>query len=381
MMKNLTTKHSGNASYTVTRLKLSSDLANNIREQLCQVQLIIIDGISMVGSTVLGYVNTRLRQITGVNEPFGGLSVLAVGDLNQLPPVKDKPVYQVSNQNQMAPLIDINPLWDQFVFYELTEIMRQKNDRAFINALNNLALGTMKTDDINLIKCREIKNINDIPETAIRLYATNKNVSSYNAQRISQCKSKLFTSTAQVVFSKDITEGEKKIILRSINKKANNIAIELPDVIQLKVNIKYMIIKNIDVEDGLVNGACGILKYIECKDANIPSTLWLDFHTPRVGINIRARHRDYMTKNNIDNVLTPIERISIQTSVAQDDKYKILKNQFPIIPAEAITIHKSQGQTYVKICLDFTAQERQTLSMLYVALSRVTKLSGLFIIG
>ncbi|XP_034937821.1 ATP-dependent DNA helicase pfh1-like [Chelonus insularis] len=87
------TLHSAFASpcnlYVVNIPELSSDLANNIRKQLCQVQLVIIDEISMVGSTVLGYVNTRLRQITGVNEPFGSISVLAVGDLNQLPPVKN----------------------------------------------------------------------------------------------------------------------------------------------------------------------------------------------------------------------------------------------------------------------------------------------------
>lgn len=55
--------------------------------------------------------------------------------------------------------------------------------------------------------------------------------------------------------------------------------------------------------------------------------------------------------------------------------------QFPLVPAEAMTIHKSQGQTYEKICLDFTKNERIPRQMLYVALSRVTKLSGLYIIG
>lgn len=89
--------------------------------------------------------------------------------------------------------------------------------------------------------------------------------------------------------------------------------------------------------------------------------LWLDFHksclATRVGKKVRARCHDHMTKNKIDTTLTPIERISIQISVEQDDKYKILKTQFPVIPAEAITIHKSQGQTYDNMCRFFSFRE------------------------
>ncbi|XP_035223419.1 uncharacterized protein LOC118196128 [Stegodyphus dumicola] len=75
--------------------ELSADLANNIREKLFHLKLLIIDEISMVGSTLLSRVDTRLRQIRRINKPFGDLSVIVVDDLNQLPPVMDSPIYKI----------------------------------------------------------------------------------------------------------------------------------------------------------------------------------------------------------------------------------------------------------------------------------------------
>lgn len=360
--------------------QLSCDLANNIREKLSKMQMLVIDEISMVSCTVLGYIDTRLRQIKGVNQSFGGVSVLAVGDLNQLPPVRDKPVYQISKRNEMAPFMDVNPLWNEFEYYELTEIMRQKDDLQFIHTLNNLALQTLSEDDIKLIKSREIPHKNDIPETAIRLYATNANVAAYNSFKIANCKSDLIISIAENAFPKGISESTKKFILQSLKKKTYQD--ELQTKIELKINIKYMVNRNIDVEDGLVNGACGVLRHITFNDkGTIPCILWLDFQLPRVGVRAKVSYHELMKQHNIASYLTPIAKLPIQVNVADNEKYQIIRNQFPVIPAEAITIHKSQGQTYNEICLDFTKSERRTLPMLYVALSRVTRLSGLYILG
>jgi hypothetical protein len=82
--------------------ELSADMANTIREKLFHLKLLIIDEISMVGSTLFGRVDKILRQIFGVNESFGGISIIVVGDLNQLPPVLDSPVYKISKKNQMS---------------------------------------------------------------------------------------------------------------------------------------------------------------------------------------------------------------------------------------------------------------------------------------
>ncbi|XP_051155189.1 ATP-dependent DNA helicase pif1-like [Leptopilina boulardi] len=154
--------------------ELSSNVANTLREKMNDVELLIIDEVSMVGSTTLNRVDVRLRQIKGINDSFGGISVILVGDLHQLPPVMDRPIYSTPNTSDLCILAN-NPLWEEFKIFELTEIMRQKEDRTFIESLNNLANGTISTNDISLFSLR-IFNESDVPKQAIRLFAENKYV-------------------------------------------------------------------------------------------------------------------------------------------------------------------------------------------------------------
>ena len=82
--------------------ELSADIANTIRENFQSVKLLIIDEISMVGSNMLARIDTRLRQIFGVNKSFGGISVVLVGYLYQLPPVMDRPIYTASKYSELS---------------------------------------------------------------------------------------------------------------------------------------------------------------------------------------------------------------------------------------------------------------------------------------
>ena len=150
--------------------KLSEDIANTIRNELYNLKFLIIDEISMVGCRVLYQVDTRLRQIMGFNKYFGGVSVLLVGGFYQLPPVMDKPIFCEIN-NPLNLFVE-NSVWLEFSYYELTEIIRQKNDINFINALNNLAVRNMSDEDIRLIKTREVAE-SLVPSNAIRLYSEN----------------------------------------------------------------------------------------------------------------------------------------------------------------------------------------------------------------
>lgn len=90
--------------FSGTMPKLSDDIVNTVRARLIDLKVLIIDEISMVGSGILSRVNTRLIQITGVNQPFGGISVLVVGDLRQLPPVMDKYVFQSPEDTDLSVL-------------------------------------------------------------------------------------------------------------------------------------------------------------------------------------------------------------------------------------------------------------------------------------
>ncbi|XP_055680639.1 uncharacterized protein LOC129788528 [Lutzomyia longipalpis] len=365
----------------------SEDIANTIRCEFKDVKLIVIDEVSMVGSNTSVKVSQRLIQIVGVHQSFGGISVIFVGDLNQIAPVGDKSIFRAPDKSN-AGILDINPLWEEFKYFELTEIMRQKDDLNFTNALNNLAIGKMTEKDISLIRSRTVKNVNEVPPEAIRLFATRRNVDEFNERKIANYPGELHTFVAidKVMSdkkSKPKSENEQNKILKDIENRDPSKSAGAVHTLHLKLGIKYMIIKNIDVSDGLVNGAAGILRHITFDSKNNIGVIWLEFLEDRVGKKItkEQRYQNYLKKHNLKENLVPLEKCNFVFRLNNKTTTTISRTQFPVMPAEAITIHKSQGQTYQSICLDFTKLERITLCMTYVALSRVTSLNGLYIIG
>ena len=109
----------------------------------------------MVGSGMFNFLNLRLRQIMGTRELFGGISIICVGDLFQLKPVFDKWIFQNS---QMAYSALASNIWtDNFTMFELTEIMRQKDDKKFAELLNRMREGKHTKHDIANLNRRVLK--------------------------------------------------------------------------------------------------------------------------------------------------------------------------------------------------------------------------------
>lgn len=157
----------------------------------------------------------------------------------------------------------------------------------------------------------------------------------------------------------------------------------LPGSIRLKIGIKYMVTTNIDVEDGLVNGACGTLKYIRFDgsvESPSPKVLFMEFAASNIGRKMRRQHEPLMKSDkNISLNWVPLRKLDKSIQTAQT-AYEVFRQQFPVTPAEAVTIHKSQGQTYDSVCINI-ASKGLTRQKLYVACSRVTALSGLYLVG
>ncbi|GBM98029.1 hypothetical protein AVEN_151120-1 [Araneus ventricosus] len=173
----------------------------------------------------------------------------------------DSPIFKMGKCSEFCELIEENPHWELFVFYELKEIMRQKDEFEFIEALNALASGNMKEKQIELIKSREL-SASAVPRSAIRLYSENKCVDVYNEDKIRNHPGPEYISIAKDVILGKLAESTKERVLEGLKRKKLNEMNGLPHWLTLKIGIKYMITNNIDVEDGLVNGACGILKLI-----------------------------------------------------------------------------------------------------------------------
>ncbi|XP_062606605.1 uncharacterized protein LOC134268370 [Saccostrea cucullata] len=142
-----------------------------IRSKLGNLQILIIDEISMVHKRLLYYIHERLVQIKKCKEPFGGVSILAVGDFYQLPPVKQRKAERLYNVNEEYP---VDYWFDFFKMVELDEIMRQREDANFASILNSLRIRTIEEPLSEKAKVMLSEYIKDGPEDVLHVYPTNE---------------------------------------------------------------------------------------------------------------------------------------------------------------------------------------------------------------
>ena len=361
---------------------LSDELRNKYAIRLESLKFVIIDEVSMVGNKMLAKIDQRLKEITGnTNTHFGGVSILFFGDFNQLRPVKESYIFQVIHTDNLSILAG-NTLWSIFKIYRLTEIMRQKDDLLFAQALNNLSEFKLTAEDRDLFEDRIFsdnstkldRRLVEIPEHCVHLFMTNKEVDSHNESVINRSNGEVIESKCIDNYPPNLNLKQRENITKQISFLETAETQGLPSSVKLKTGIRYMITVNIDVSDGLVNGVSGVLKKIDLTTNSVPELLWFDFERVDIGQVARKRFKSF------DPTLTPIERQS-KTFFYKFDRnlISVTRNQFPIRPSEAITIHKSQGQTYNQVVVHLT--NRMSITFYYTALSRAKKSSGLYLIG
>ena len=372
-------------------LPLAENSLSKARKQFANVKLIILDEVSQIGTQLFEKINQRLKQIMNSHENFGGISLIVVGHFYQLGPVKDKRIFMSSGVNAYGNLVD-NPLWSKFNIYELTGKMRQKNQPLFTKALNiigEFGASALKDSLLNFINSRFVKDESEIPSDAIVLFFQNEDVYNYNKERITKMVGELIENNAV-----DIAVGRNKM-----NSRAQNFARQCKNIknieetgglkysLFLKNECRYFVTINIDVSDGIVNGAVGKLKKIimhnnPANDKTKVKRVWLDFENCDIGKKCRIDSIDLCICDKVDAKLnwTPISCLKqrIKTNKVGGG-YSIERIQLPIAEAEAFTIHKAQGKTYEKVAVYVNAALNK--SLLYVALSRVTDLEGLYLFG
>ena len=328
---------------------------DDVRAVLSNAEILIVDEVSMVSKELFSYVHWRLQQIKGNYRPFGGMSVLAVGDFYQLPPLgKAKPicVYEES----------VLDLWrDNFQMVKLTEIMRQREDGDFAQLLNRLRVKG-KTDSLSeedrTLLTSAVADAKDCPSNALHIFATNKEVDQHNASVVAKLDARVINVWAEDN-RKDPRTGAMLILKSCIKGKKT----ELPDKIQVAIGARVMLIRNLDVEDGLVNGTFGTIANIVTNSAEGPmkvTLIGLQLDSPTAGLKKRAR----------DDDLVYIERFEEQMS-----RRGVVRRQFPLRLAFGCTAHKVQGMTLMSSVVSLKRIFEP--GMAYVALSRTTSLEGL----
>ena len=162
---------------------MSDQKKTQLRLSLSDLKLIIIDEISMVGNTTLLHIHQRLKDIFGTTSSllFAGITIIVVGDLFQLPPIRKRFAFD-SYKNDVFNLC--HP-WRVFKMIELDKIMRQKNDQAFIELLNRVRTSTQTEDDINIIQSRSISPSDpNYPSDALHIWAENAPVDKHNKTKL-----------------------------------------------------------------------------------------------------------------------------------------------------------------------------------------------------
>ncbi|XP_063979337.1 uncharacterized protein LOC135163656 isoform X2 [Diachasmimorpha longicaudata] len=346
-----------------------------ICRELCRED-INIDGeeINEVVGRIPSTNTARLTQITGLlQKDFGGLDVIPIGDLPQLPPVKATPIFKQTKNR-----ISGETPWRKFKQFELKEVMRQEN-RLFSSILTKIGDGTILTqEELNVIESRFVTKeyAQSVCPEGTRLMLTNIAVNEYNNTILNSYQNKII-SLASDVFVGCHNADQEAYVRQKLHKMKPDETGGLPYDLILVPNRPYMITTNIDVGDGLSNGTVGTLIHIESNENDEITRIWLKF-PKSAGHKRKIKARNDIERLGIDRDAVPI---SAQTSSIPLNSNKTIvakRKHFPLVSALAMTIHKSQGGTFDAIVYEYSRSHSREL--VYVALSRVTNIEGLFLL-
>ena len=329
--------------FAVKRLRERMKYPKDLRKLIKELELIIIDEISMVRADVIDFIDKILRVYSSnMREPFGGKQLLLVGDIFQLEPVVTSDMREVLRTHyQNSYFFSANAFSQiEIVPIELKKIYRQ-NDSQFISMLDRIRMGRPLQEDVLKLNQRvfERDSASTSDDKMVMTLATRRDmVDTINENRLKELSSKEMTYTGQI--TGDFPENS------------------LPTTMELtiKVGAQVVFIKN-DREKRWVNGSIG--KIVKAKKNSIEIELESGAKyavEKAVWENIVYKY-DEKTNRVIENVIGTFE-------------------QYPIKLAWALTVHKSQGLTFNNVVIDI-GRGAFSSGQTYVALSRCRSFEGM----
>ena len=331
---------------TLTKHPLLSQIKLNSlkRKVLINMDLLVIDEVSMVASNTLDAIDIILKSLRkNFAYPFGGCQVLFIGDLRQLPPVIKNLNSSIFKKIYRSYFFFDSLILSQYppVMVELKKIYRQ-NDDVFVDVLNAVRENTLNSKHLEVLNSRLKPNFNPNNEDGyITLTTHNSQADAINEREIKKLKEKEFVFKA--IVKEDFPE--------SMYPAEDNLV--------LKKGAQVMFLKNDTEEKKYFNGKIGIIDHL----TNTEVIVRCEGNTGLIEVkNEKWENVHY----KIDELTRNVEQEVLGSFV-----------QLPLRLAWGITIHKSQGLTFDKLIVD--AQKAFANGQVYVALSRVRSLEGLIL--
>jgi len=326
----------GNLPLNETIRNILSVKGTYLRRKLRSAKMLAIDEISMISAEVFDMLNNLLKAVRQNEKAFGGIQLILFGDFLQLPPV--------NKENDEIYFCFESEAWQEAQIETITlkDIFRQ-SEKDLVNLLNNLRFGELTKYDIELLRSRFKKEDTDKTFEATILGTHNIQVEQINISKLN-----CINNCEKTYKAKFEGKPEKIEFL-----KRNCI---VPEELTLKIGAQVMMLKNTFVKEGIINGSVGIIRGFDNKKG-YPIVEFTNGALLTITPNEWA-----VSKFNENTAQVEVEAMMIQ---------------IPLVLSWAITVHKSQGMTLEKIRCNLGSAFAE--GQVYVAISRVKSLEGLFI--